>query len=215
MDESLIIELIQVAPSVLWFVLAVFVLYRYRQQIGDQLGRLSSIEALGVRLDCIREGIDAAVALARKSEKWQVDVPPEDERRVIARAKRSAAMFRGTQILWVDDMPANNVNERRMFTQLGCCIDQVTDTEDAVRHLRAPPEQYYELVISDIARGDDPAAGIEMLPRLRALGIEVPVILYVGVHDPSRGVPAHAFGVTNRPDRLLHLVIDILERTKS
>ena len=32
--------------------------------------------------------------------------------------------------------------------------------------------------------------------------------------DPTRGIPAGAFGVTNRPDQLLNLVLDALARTR-
>ena len=41
-----------------------------------------------------------------------------------------------------------------------------------------------------------------------------PVIFYVGVFEPERGVPGQAFGITNRPDELLHLTLDALERFK-
>jgi len=43
----------------------------------------------------------------------------------------------------------------------------------------------------------------------------VPVIFYIGYPDPSKGVPPHAFGITHRPDELLHLIMDALERVKS
>jgi hypothetical protein len=52
------------------------------------------------------------------------------------------------------------------------------------------------------------------LPRLRNTGFRQPVIYYVGRPNPDAGVPADAFGVTNRPDQLLHLVIDALSRVR-
>ena len=41
-----------------------------------------------------------------------------------------------------------------------------------------------------------------------------PVIFYIGIFDPKLGIPGGAFGITNRPDELLHLVLDALERKK-
>ena len=53
-----------------------------------------------------------------------------------------------------------------------------------------------------------------MLPRLREAGFHQPIIFYVGRLDASAGVPAGAFGVTNRPDELLQLVLDALARAR-
>jgi hypothetical protein len=40
------------------------------------------------------------------------------------------------------------------------------------------------------------------------------VIFYVGRLDPGAERPAGSFGITNRPEELLHLVLDVLERTR-
>jgi hypothetical protein len=54
-----------------------------------------------------------------------------------------------------------------------------------------------------------------MLPRLHEAGFSRPVIFYVGRPEPGAGVPAGAFGLTNRPDQLLQLVIDALSRIRN
>ena len=53
-----------------------------------------------------------------------------------------------------------------------------------------------------------------MLPRLRNNGFQQQVIYYVGRPNLDAGVPAGAFGVTNRPDQLLQLVVDALSRVR-
>jgi hypothetical protein len=40
------------------------------------------------------------------------------------------------------------------------------------------------------------------------------VIFYLWDYKPELGTPAGAFGITKRPDKLLHLVIDALARTE-
>jgi CheY-like chemotaxis protein len=52
----------------------------------------------------------------------------------------------------------------------------------------------YDLVLSDITQGNDALAGLTFLARLRQ-NKTTPVIFYVGVIDPAKGVPAHAFGI--------------------
>ena len=68
------------------------------------------------------------------------------------------------------------------------------------------------MILSDIARGSRPAAGVEALPRLREAAPDVPVIFYVGEMTPDRVAPKGSAGITDSPDRLLHLVLDALER---
>lgn len=200
-----------IIPSLLWFILVLGLLIFFRGNLIDLFSRLAAFEALGVKVNCMRESIDAAVELAKKSEKWQVDVPKQDERKVIERAKGRLGLFKGAQILWVDDEPENNLNERRMFRQLDCDLDCVKSTEEALNVLKAAP---YDFIISDMARPESTTAGLEMVKALYERGVHIPVILYVGVHRPDLGVPPYAFGITNRPDQLLHLVLDVLERTK-
>ena len=72
----------------------------------------------------------------------------------------------------------------------------------------------HDLVISDIGREPGAEDGLELLPRLLDLGYEGRVIFYIGEYEPRLGIPVGAHGVTDRPDELLHLVLDVLERRK-
>jgi hypothetical protein len=38
------------------------------------------------------------------------------------------------------------------------------------------------------------------------------IIYYAGYVDEARPVPIGAFGITDRPDEVLHLILDVLER---
>jgi CheY-like chemotaxis protein len=120
-------------------------------------------------------------------------------------------IFRNVQILWLDDHPENNLNERRMFRQLNAEIDIAKSTEEALEILKS---SHYDLVISDMARGNEATAGLEFLEEFRKRNKMTPVIFYVGVYEPGKGVPGQSFGITNRPDELLHLTLDALERRK-
>ncbi len=118
-------------------------------------------------------------------------------------------LLRGARILWVDDNPSNNLYERTILTSLDVCTDPALSTEEA-QH-KASREKY-DLILSDMKRGSNPAAGLELLEALCHLGYETPVVYYAGQLDRNRGTPAGAFGITNRPDELLHSVFDVLER---
>ena len=88
-------------------------------------------------------------------------------------------------------------------------MDFAKSTEDALEKLR---NGRYDVVFSDMVRGNDGTAGLTFLEKLRERDKTTPVILYIGVINPDKGVPAGAFGITNRPDELLYLTMDALER---
>jgi len=72
----------------------------------------------------------------------------------------------------------------------------------------------YDLIISDMRRDGVPDEGLNFLNKTIERGIHRPTIFTVGQFDPSRGVPAYAFGITNRVDELFNLVFDALERER-
>lgn len=78
-------------------------------------------------------------------------------------------------ILWVDDFPENNEEERAYLQELNCRVDVATDTESALEMMRG---QQYILVISDMSRGNDEVAGLTLLQRRRAAGLFAPTFVY-------------------------------------
>lgn len=130
---------------------------------------------------------------------------------VMERASRHLGLLQRAKILWVDDVPDNNFNEIKMLHQLRTDVTTARSTDEAVALME---KQTFDIVLSDLKRGDDDLAGLTMLGRLKDSHPGLPVIFYVGEYDPARGTPPFAFGLTNRPDEMLHLVLDILERTK-
>lgn len=209
--EAIWTELIRLIPSIMWFVmiLIIFVLF-YRPIRDDLLPNISSFKAMGVEFSFVKNSFEAAIELGKKSPEWKVDVPSIDKEHALNRAKKHLKIFQNSQILWVDDHPENNLNERRMFRQLKTDVDIAKDTDEALEILK---KASYQLVISDIARDGDAIAGLKFLERFRKVDKITPVIFYIGVIDPDKGLPLQAFGITNRPDELLQLTLDALERT--
>lgn len=213
--ENALIEIIppmiEIIPSILWFVFVLVVFIVFYKRIRDELlPKLGSIKAAGIEFSFVENSIEAAIEFGEKSEEWDVKVPEKEKKAALNRAKHHLDTFRNTRILWVDDYPENNRNERRMFRQLQADIDTANNSNQALEMLQC---DIYDLVISDIARDDkDDLNGLQFLSELRKTDPDTPVIFYVGVMLAGKGVPEHAFGITNRPDQLLHLSLDALER---
>jgi len=232
-------ELVKLIPAVLWVFVAVWALILFKGDIRKLLGRAKGVKALGIELSLAQEELDraaqeAAAPADEAVEKAEQDLeradelisfrlsPDEVRAEYIARPEqRSKALRRaqtivpalepGAQVLWVDDHPENNRNERRVLQSLGIFVDEVRSTEEALASLRRAS---YDLVLSDMARDGDAEAGLRMLSAMRTGGIDVEVIFYVGLINPLAGVPPGAFGITARPDELVHYVLDVLERRR-
>jgi hypothetical protein len=112
--------------------------------------------------------------------------------------------------IWFDDdFGAPELSEMRLIRALNVQLDRVYD-ENLVEKMMA--ETPYDLIISDMKRGGDPKAGIAFLQKLVAENKRIPMIFYLIAHTESRGTPPYAFGITNNPSELVHLVMDIIER---
>lgn len=154
----------------------------------------------------IRSELDKAIA------KSNVNVPEQQRSAAVRRAVRLETILKDVQVLWVDDNPENNNVERNLLGSLGMHVDLVRTTELAISSLKTSS---YNLVISDMKRSNDERAGLQLLLVMRKLDLPLPVIFYAAGYDPGRGVPPYAFGMTNRPDELLNLILDIIERLRS
>ena len=89
-------------------------------------------------------------------------------------------------ILWVDDKPSNNAYEAAQLQTLGVRVTAVTSTDAGIAALTGG--EAVDAVISDLARsepgGYQPDAGIDLIRKVRDLGIDTPIFVYAS----QRGV---------------------------
>jgi CheY-like chemotaxis protein len=208
MSPEIIIEVIKILPSVLWFLFLVILVARlYKPFMEHLLPRISGLKAFGVEATFIRDEIEKAASQAEK-EKLSAD----DKSRVERRLQRDIPLLQKMRILWVDDNPGYIAYESRILQATGAKIDIVTSSEQAVM---AVNQNEYDLIISDIAREGISDEGIRFFKSIRQQKpYSSPVIFYAGNINWEKGTPPFAFGITNRLDNLLHYVMDVAERLK-
>ena len=191
------------APHVLWMLFLGFVLWFVGgNTLRDLLSRVNSVEFGGVRI-----GIESAVQSAAAQR--HVRVSPETTREVAQRLRRAQPLFAATRFLWIDDNPTWNTAEMRILKGLGATIDFARSNAEARERLSGA---VYDIVLSDIDRGERGDEGIRFLPEALGGMLDPTVIFYVA---ESKGTPEGAFGIATRPDELLHLIVDALERQPS
>lgn len=195
--------LISLIPDILWILALVGVLaWIGRSEIVTALRRMNKIGVAGVELG-FRDNIAAALQAHSQT------APFSDIDRASRRLAANSVVVAGARILWVDDQPTNNRFEATLLESAGARIILAVSTEAAERELA---RSRFDLIISDIARGSQDDAGLKMAQSFADRGVDIPVILYTGIAE--KPVPRAAFGITDRPDELVHLVLDALARRR-
>jgi CheY-like chemotaxis protein len=110
-------------------------------------------------------------------------------------------------ILWVDDAPSNNINEIATLKAAGHDVDIATSNAEAVA---LSSNVKYDLVISDIARVNEPEDGLALPERLAAIASVPDVIYYVSKVMGDRTAAGHP--VTNQPSVLFGLIESALAK---
>lgn len=113
-------------------------------------------------------------------------------------------------ILWVDDRPDNNVNERQVFESLGFSFTLAVSTREALDVLRT---HKFAAVISDMGRREGPREGYALLEAIRATDRATPFFIYAGSgaqKHRNEAARLGAQGSTNRPGELVDMVVDAL-----
>ena len=198
-------ELIRLIPKVLWILVFVVAIFIFRSSIESELfPRLQSFKGFGVELTLYAE---EGLRLAAKERHISID--ESSVSLVVKRANRAAKELKGKSILWFDDNPAWNNNEVNLLRTLGLLITRVDTEQDALIQLQS---KKHDIFLSDIKRNGIGDSGIVFLKDVYDKDLQIPTVFYISNLKPELGTPPFSFGITNRPDELLHYVIDIAER---
>lgn len=208
METEVVVALVKIIPSLLWVFIVGFFVFLFRNVIiVDLLPRIINLKALGVEATFVKKELDR---LAKKS-KEEVAGSSESRSQVARRAERIKSMLKGSKILLVNDIPSQMSYVVNILESLNVKVTIATTTKEALSNL----ERFsFDLVISDMRRGNEIDAGINMLIKSKEMNTNKPTIFSVGQFEPERGVPPYAFGITNRVDELMNLIFDIVERKK-
>ena len=198
-------------------------LIRFSPELRDFMANLGQISLSGGGFQATATRRNrAAAALAAASVSWpDEDTTPHATAALARQAVRTvgdlsmAALARiaHSRILWVDDQPDNNLNERQALEALGVRFLLSSTTENALSILAA---ERFDAIISDMARGGDQRAGYALLDALSAAGNTTPIIIYASSRLPEHVAEAKAhgaFGCTNQATELFSLVLAALERS--
>jgi CheY-like chemotaxis protein len=113
--------------------------------------------------------------------------------------------MRIARVLWVDDNPDYNLLETIALEELGLFVTKATSTEAGEFYLR---RLEFALVITDLSRGADRDAGLELLKKVEHAQRDIPVIVYTLRAEEKRTwlTDAGARAVVDTPSDLIAAV---------
>ncbi|MEO6759395.1 MAG: response regulator [Saprospiraceae bacterium] len=131
--------------------------------------------------------------------------------RKLFREMQTPAEDTGFQLLWVDDFPENNRGISKALTERGIRIIEALSTQEALDQLA---RHSFQVIISDLGRGDSREAGLEMLLVFRKQGITVPTGFFA-MRSPEYREKMLAVGAamaTNNNDEIVNWVLGMYEQ---
>jgi CheY-like chemotaxis protein len=192
------------APHLIWGGLIVFVLlWIGRQRLIGLLERVEKLNLGGVEIGFQRK-------LEKVAEQKDQNLSLADLGHASRRLANSSHLTKDSKILWVDDQPENNELEAALLREAGASVEMRRSTDEAMQALK---DTVYDVILSDVARPEGEKAGLLFAEDLSRQRDRPPIILYVG--RAEKPVPSCVFGLTDRPDELVHLVLDVLARKRS
>ena len=158
---------------------------------------------------------DAVTATATAARDWQSHAPFQKIdlskiKKSITRAFQPGTIERmvGKSVLWVDDNPKNNMLAMRALTKLRLDVVQATSTEQALAMMQ---RRHFDLIISDMGRGDNMRAGYELLEAIRTKGDPVPFFIFAGSDTNEFRQEAAARGAQLSTNDMIELVDSVID----
>ena len=182
-----------------WCAGAIFLAYAWRSN------KVSSFAVGPFSIRMQEEAVEAAASAARNWQSPSKRLDVSHIRQTIARAfsQDVADNLTGKAILWVDDNLSNNELAVRALRKLFLDVEQATSTQAG---LEAMARRRFDLVISDMGRGEDMRAGYGLLAAIRNSGNKVPFLIFASVDKPEFRAEAKAAGAQLSTNDMLELI---------
>lgn len=176
------------------------------------LGGKISLKPEGIEVDI--DGLLKYLAAARRSKGLAESTnPAETASQVKKQVETLQRKLPVATILWVDDHPVNNQNEKMALATLGIFADSYTNNSEALEALATGS---YDFVISDVGRDDENEDGWDLLRAIRKRAPNMLFVFYtINIEEDERKRSANmgALGIVERPEDLLNVVIQNLPAT--
>lgn len=142
-----------------------------------------------------------------------IDIIADSAANMVIMGSKSFSSFRSVsqkKILWVDDLPDDNIYVRKAFEAVGFTCLLARSTDEALELLK---NNKFEAIISDMQRPEGPREGYVLLEKVRKQENNTPFFIYRYKNLPEHKKEAEskgAQGSTNNANELFGYVIKVI-----
>ncbi|MCK5642899.1 MAG: response regulator [Gammaproteobacteria bacterium] len=129
---------------------------------------------------------------------------------VITKIQNNLDKIRDKKILWIDDHPEWNINEKSAFETMGMRITWSMTNSEALDKIKT---EDFDLIISDLFSDEGQPKGFNLSKELKIENIKIPVIFYTGLVTQDIKEKAEilgAFGIVDSSASLTSKVLSAL-----
>jgi CheY-like chemotaxis protein len=137
---------------------------------------LAIVTALYLNAEATKDRMQTVVQLTNRMVVERA-LTPQTEALLSTIKESLSRTLKRTPVLWVDDTPKNNEQEREDLGKFGLCFALAKNTDEALSFIRANPT-VFPVIISDFDRPADNDNAHKLIQRLKDSGNAIPVIIY-------------------------------------
>ncbi len=192
----------------------------YKDSIGLEKHIKNSIENYLDKLDdsiCDSPVISGLSGKAYKNAEKKLDEMQQLIWRLIDEKPRGNAAIeklrvKRNRVLWVDDYPTNNESIINLFKAKNIQFDIALTTKQGLELYK---RKLYDLIITDMGRGNERDAGLSLIKELKLLQCQMPIIVYTSRRAIYRygdeALRLGAYKVTSGLGNIISTISDVLE----
>jgi CheY-like chemotaxis protein len=215
-SDPIALEAISLIKYALWPGVLLLSLLLFHAPLTRLLDRVQTLRAEGTARGFNIALATASLTTAEAQKGGAMVTGPADLAAIVEQAARSIDRQASQRsVLWVDDIPSKNTNERAALSALGLEFSLATSTAEAKAILKSRP---FALIISDFRRDNDPESGYMLLEYVKMHHPSIPYVIYSGTAEPElvrSAIKKGALGQTNRPYELFGLVVTALQQNQT
>ncbi len=216
MDENSL----ELLKYLFWILLLVIIIFVFKKPISEFIEKLTKAEVkvnengISVTAEAVgfitRSFIEKGFVINATDKSRYIEDGATGISDTVMKIYNNLNKIRYNNILWVDDHPEWNHNEKLAFETMGIKITWSMNNIDALNKIET---ENFNLVISDLFSDDGQPKGFDLLKEIKIRNVKVPLIFYTGrvTHDVKEKAKNYgAYGIVDSPASLTSRVLTAL-----
>lgn len=217
--EKSMVESLELIKLLVWPITVLIVLFIFKKPISIFIEKANkgnlkignvieiAVEATG---HMIQSSLEKVVSVNELDRPRYIEDSVKRINETILKFQNNFEKIRNKKILWIDDHPKRNLNEKLTFETMGIRVILSMTNDEALNKIK---KENFDLIISDLFSDEGLPKGFELLEKLKINDKKIPLIFYTGrvTQDIEEKAEKNgAFGIVDIPAALISKALSAL-----